>query len=113
MFRLLKEALAAPSSPPSQPRSSTPAASSRGPEPPGKRVVVPESNNRTDDALEEVKQLAEGEDWKVKYIVVTIAEWIKGQRTKAIQNPEKLEMVNTIPLQIIPVLIRAFSYSHG
>ena len=59
--------------------------------------MVPGSEHRSDEAVQEVKQLAEGEDWEVKRTVGAIVEWMKGQRTKAIQNPRKLEMVNTIP----------------
>ncbi|GHJ86512.1 hypothetical protein NliqN6_2914 [Naganishia liquefaciens] len=90
MFRLLKEALAAPSSPPPPP---PPTASAQGPEPPGKRIVVAKESQREPDAeaLEEVKLSAEKEDWEVKRVIEGIEEWMKRQRFKIIQNPGKLD----------------------
>lgn len=97
MFRLLKEALAAPSSPSQPRRSSTSSATTPNPDPPGKRITVSGAREGSDESQEEVKKFGEVEDWGVKRSLEDIREWTKQYRTNADLESRKLETVNTIP----------------
>lgn len=98
MFRLLKEALAAPTPPqPSQARRTS--ATTATPDPPGKRVSVSEPSETTateDESMREVKRDGKEEDWEVKRTIGSIREWTERQRPNLVLDLAQIETVITL-----------------
>jgi hypothetical protein len=98
MFRLLKEALAAPVQPqPSQARRTS--ATTATPDPPGKRVSVSAPSETTaaeDESIREVKKDAKEEDWEVKRTIGTIRDWTERQRPNLVLDLSQIETVITL-----------------
>lgn len=97
MFRLLKEALTAPTQPPPSQARRTSATSAATPNPPGKRVSVSGPSEKTAwdyDSLQEVKREAKEEDWDVKRTVDAIKEWAGKQRPNKVDLTQ-IETVRT------------------
>lgn len=97
MFRLLKEALAAPTQPaPSQARR-TSTTSAATPDPPGKRVSISAASETSAweyDSLQEVKKEAKEEDWGVKRTIGAIRDWAGKQGPNEVDLTQ-IESVST------------------
>jgi hypothetical protein len=95
MFRLLKEALAAPTQPQTSQARRT-SATTATPDPPGKRVSVSGPSETTaaeDESIREVKKDAKEEDWEVKRTIGAIRDWTERQRPNRALDLAQIETV--------------------
>lgn len=99
MFRLLKEALAAPPQPTQSQARRESASTGATPDPPGKRISISAPSETTaggDESVREVKKDAKKEDWEVKRTLGAIRELTQQQRSDRDVDFAQIEKVMTL-----------------